>query len=107
QDYTGAYFQTIFPKAVRILQESQILVIVGYSLSDEDALIRLLLRQFAEENVDATEKALFFIDRMSESEQMEKLQSVFPYLGTSQNRYHIYPYSGDFTDWVKGVLEYV
>src|SRR5699024_8762278 len=48
QDYTGKYFQTIFPKAVRTLQETKILVIVGYSIPEEDALIRLLLRQFAE-----------------------------------------------------------
>ena len=78
QDYTGKYFQTIFPKAVRTLQETKILVIVGYSIPEEDALIRLLLRQFAEENVDGTEKVIFFIDLMDQKTQIQKLQMFFP-----------------------------
>jgi hypothetical protein len=33
QNYINPYFSSIFPKAVRLLQESDVLVIVGYSLS--------------------------------------------------------------------------
>ncbi|HWK03781.1 MAG TPA: hypothetical protein VNS58_09120 [Puia sp.] len=104
QDYTGEYFQAIFPKAIKLLQESRVLVIIGYSLPDEDALIRLLLRQFAEENVDGTEKMIFFIDLMDEKEQYRKLQTVFPYHQYQREWYHIYTYAGFFTNWVKEVL---
>src|SRR5262245_7226517 len=44
QDYMDPYFRAIFPKAVRLMRESTILVIVGYSLPEEDALIRFILR---------------------------------------------------------------
>lgn len=104
QDYTGHYFQTIFPKAIRVLQESKILVIVGYSLPEEDALIRLLLRQFAEENVDGSEKIIFYINPMTIKEQLEKLQTVFPYHSYDIERYNIFTYSGSFTDWVNDII---
>tara|TARA_R110002012_G_C11576536_1_gene604921 strand:+ start:100 stop:1269 length:1170 start_codon:yes stop_codon:yes gene_type:complete len=104
QDYTGKYFQTIFPKAVRTLQESKILVIVGYSIPEEDALIRLLLRQFAEENVDGTEKVIFFIDLMDEQTQIKKLESIFPYHKRARNRYNIIPFEGTFIDWINEIL---
>tara|TARA_B100000378_G_scaffold103846_1_gene82810 strand:+ start:8163 stop:9332 length:1170 start_codon:yes stop_codon:yes gene_type:complete len=104
QDYTGKYFQTIFPKAVRTLQETKILVIVGYSIPDEDALIRLLLRQFAEENVDGTEKVIFFIDLMNEDEQIQKLESVFPYHNMARRRYNIIPFKGTFNDWINEIM---
>lgn len=104
QDYTGKYFQTIFPKAVRTLQETKILVIVGYSIPEEDALIRLLLRQFAEENVDGTEKIIFFIDLMNEDEQIKKLESVFPYHNWARRRYNLIPFEGFFNDWINEIL---
>jgi hypothetical protein len=107
QDYTGNYFQTIFPKAVRLLQDSTILVIVGYSLPEEDALLRILLRQFAEENADGSEKIIFFINPMKEAEQDEKLKRVFPYHDYSKHRYNIFTYSGFFTDWVSEVLDLI
>jgi hypothetical protein len=104
QDYTGEYFQSIFPKAVKLLQESQALVIVGYSLPEEDALLRLLLRQFAEDNVDGTRKLIFFIDLMNEDEQLRKLRQVFPYHSYAAERFNIFTFSGRFTDWVNMVL---
>jgi hypothetical protein len=104
QDYTGAYFQTIFPKAIRILQESKVLIIVGYSLPEEDALLRLLLRQFAEENVDGTEKVIFNINPMPENEQINKLESVFPYHAFARHRYNIFTYTGYFNDWVNSIM---
>jgi hypothetical protein len=104
QDYTGKYFQTIFPKAVRTLQETKILVIVGYSIPDEDALIRLLLRQFAEENVDGTEKVIFFIDMMNEETQIQKLESVFLYHKIARKRYNIIPFEGTFNEWINEII---
>ena len=101
QDYTGSYFQTIFPKAVRTLQESQILVVVGYSVPDEDALIRLLLRQFAEENVDGLNKIIFYIDLMPIEEQLNRLQSIFPYHSKLGKKLTIIPYCGYFNQWVR------
>jgi hypothetical protein len=105
QDYTGSYFQEIFPKAVRTLHESKILVIVGYSLPEEDALIRLLIRQFAEENVDLTEKFIFYISTSDEEEQYEKLHSVYPYLN-GRLKERIITYSGTFNSWLKEVLKF-
>ena len=87
-----------------VLQLRQLRVIVGYSLPEEDALLRILLRQFAEENVDGTHKIIFFINPMSENEQLEKLESVFPYHKRTRERYNLIPYSGTFNDWVKGVM---
>ncbi|NKB55890.1 MAG: hypothetical protein GKS00_06100 [Alphaproteobacteria bacterium] len=62
QDYTDPYFKEIFPKAVRVLRETRILVIVGYSMPREDALVRFVLRQLAESGEDARGKHIFCID---------------------------------------------
>ncbi len=105
QDYTGKYFQEIFPKAVRTLHESKILVIVEYSLPEEDALLRFLLRQFAEENVDLTEKFIFYISTTDEDEQYEKLCTVYPYLNSSL-RERIITYSGTFNSWIEEVSKF-
>jgi hypothetical protein len=62
QDYTDPYFKEIFPKAVRVLRDTRILVIVGYSMPREDALVRFVLRQLAESGEDARGKYIFCID---------------------------------------------
>lgn len=100
QDYTQVYFKAIFPKIVRLLQESKILVIVGYSLPEEDALIRFLIRQFAEDNTDGYKKILFYVDLLSEEEQRRKVESIFPHSG-ERNRLNLVPFSGSFSNWVK------
>lgn len=79
QDYMEDYFRAIFPKAVRLLQESKVLVIVGYSLPEEDALIRYLLRHFAENPRDVEDKFIFYVDRMPAEKQRNKLKNTFPY----------------------------
>ena len=61
QDYSSFYFRTIFPKAVRLLRETKVLVLVGYSLLKDDALIRFILRQFAEEPEDGRGKWMFYV----------------------------------------------
>lgn len=62
QDYSDTYFQAIFPKSVRILRESQILIVIGYSMPREDALLLFILRQFAESGIDAQGKHIYCID---------------------------------------------
>ena len=48
QDYADPYFKEIFPKAIRLLRNTNILVIVGYSMPWEDILIRFVLQQLSE-----------------------------------------------------------
>ena len=62
QNYDDPYFRTIFPKAVRLLRETKILILVGYSLPEDDALIRFILRQFAEAPEDGRGKHIFYIE---------------------------------------------
>lgn len=101
QDYLDHYFLSVFPKAVRLLQESKILVIVGYSLPEEDILLRFLLKQFAEDIEDIINKFIFYIDLASDTEQMDKLIEVFKY--TRLFRINMFPYSGGFAQWATGV----
>ena len=100
QDYTQNYFKSIFPKAIRLLQESRILVIVGYSLPEEDALLRFLVKQFAEDRADGDEKLVFYIDLASEYEQRSRITSVFPHSEEGRGLKCI-PFSGSFVDWIK------
>lgn len=78
QDYSDHYFKTIFPKVVRLMRETTVLVIVGYSLPQDDALIRFFIRQFAEEPEDGREKFVFYIGPGEEEEKRNVLQEVFP-----------------------------
>jgi len=82
QDYSDPYFRTVFPKAVRLLRETTILVLVGYSLPEEDALIRFILRQFAEEAEDGRNKFIFYIGPSSVDQKHEVLRQVFPSIDT-------------------------
>jgi hypothetical protein len=104
QNYTSPYFTAIFPKAVRLLQESRVLVIVGYSLSEEDALLRFLIRQFAEDLRDVHGKYIFYIDYTSQDALTERLQGCFRYINR-MDAGHIYTASGGFVDWIKQVLD--
>jgi hypothetical protein len=106
QDYTQTYFRAIFPKVIRLLQETRVLVVVGYSLPEEDALLRLILRQFAEDRADGSRKALFYIDRSTEKEQLAKVNGVFPYSDDLQGL-AVSPYSGSFATWCGEVVEAV
>lgn len=81
QGYNTEYFKTIFPKANRILQESKVLVVVGYGFPPEDGLIRFLLKQFAESRRDAVEKYIFYIDYDSNGREIElkkRVLEIFP-----------------------------
>lgn len=103
QNYANPYFSAIFPKAVRLLQESRVLVIVGYSLSEEDALLRFLIRQFAEDLRDVHGKYIFYIDYTSEEQLTERLQGCFRYMNRMDDG-HIYTSSAGFVDWITQVM---
>jgi SIR2-like domain len=103
QNYTSPYFSAIFPKAVRLLQESRVLVIVGYSLSEEDALLRFLIRQFAEDLRDVHDKYIFYVDYTNQDTLTERLQGCFRYMN-HMDAGHIFTASEGFVDWIKSVM---
>lgn len=103
QDYTQAYFRAMFPKVIRLLHETGVLVVVGYSLPEEDALLRLIIRQFAEDRADGSRKALFYIDMSSANDQVKKVNGVFPHVGDIQGL-TVFPYSGSFATWCEEVV---
>lgn len=103
QDYLQTYFQELFPKAVRLLQETTVLVIVGYSLPEEDALIRLILKQFAEDRADGDNKVVFYVDLADEKAQIKRMNEVFPH-SKERRGLKIVPYSGRFSDWAEEVV---
>lgn len=101
QDYGDNYFSSVFTKAVRLLHESRVLVIVGYSMPDEDFLLRFLLNQFAEDTRDIREKIIFYIDMMSIKDQIAKIHECFPNIDKAG--FSVFHYSGTFEEWVKKV----
>ncbi|HZG08721.1 MAG TPA: hypothetical protein VEZ70_07075 [Allosphingosinicella sp.] len=104
QDYSDPYFGTIFPKAVRLMRDTRVLIIVGYSLPEDDALMRFIIRQFAEEPEDGRDKAIFYIDPfMTELQIREKVGKVFPSV-ESYRVPHVVPYQGSFVGFAR---EYV
>lgn len=78
QDYSDPYFKTVFPKVVRLMRDTAVLVIVGYSLPADDALIRFFIRQFAEEPEDGRGKVVFYIGPGNDQEKRAVLEEVFP-----------------------------
>ena len=77
-------------------------VIVGYSLPDDDALMRFILRQFAEEPEDGREKILFYIDPSDAAAKRTRLETVFP---LRDGKYPtVVPFNGTFNDFVTQYL---
>jgi hypothetical protein len=104
QNYVNPYFSAIFPKAVRLLQESRVLVIVGYSLSEEDALLRFLIRQFAEDLRDVHGKYIFYVDYTDSGTLEQRLQGCFRYIN-QMNVDNVYTASEGFVDWITRILD--
>jgi hypothetical protein len=104
QQYTDPYFQAMFPKAIRVMREGTILVLIGYSLPEDDALIRFIIRQFAEAKEDGVGKYIFYIDLLENCQKFQKLQQVFPWvehpnLGLDFPKIHLY--EGGFAKFAK------
>ncbi|MCG1042583.1 SIR2 family protein [Mycetohabitans sp. B8] len=98
QDYDQPYFQALFPKAVRLLRESRVVVLVGYSFPDEDALVRLLLRQFAEAPADGRQRVLYYIDLADVQTQFAHARSAFPH-ASAHGGLAVLPWRGSFSEW--------
>ena len=94
QDYSDPYFKTIFPKVIRLIRETTVLIIVGYSLPQDDALIRFFLRQLAEEPEDGRDKVIFFIGPGNSSDKSEVIKEVFP-----MNTPKLIPYNQGFDEF--------
>ena len=78
QDYSDPYFCAVFPKVIRLLRETRVLILVGYSLPRDDALLRFILRQFSEEPEDGRGKWIFYIGPESNEDKRKAISSVFP-----------------------------
>jgi hypothetical protein len=78
------------------MRDTKVLVLVGYSLPDDDALMRFILRQFAEEPEDARNKEIFYIDR--DAATFKKLKTVFPSIDELKVP-HVETYEGSFADF--------
>jgi hypothetical protein len=88
-------------------------------MTEEDSLIRILLRQFAEKPEDLLFKKIFYITGTNRkngdyeknySKKYQELEqsilSLYPYLNNNKklsSRISIYP--GHFCDWAKGIIE--
>ncbi len=106
QNYQERYFSAIFPKAVKLLQDSDILVIVGYGMPEEDALLQFLINKFAENEKDFASKRLFYIDTVKNAEKKRKILSCFPYAGAIDDfEEHVSFYQGSFGAWAAAVAK--
>lgn len=105
QDYSDPYFRTIFPKAVRLMRETKVLVLVGYSLPDDDALMRFILRQFAEEPEDGRDKAIFYVDPSAREAKIKRLEAVFPSISQFEVP-KVFTYEGGFSDFAAECMSF-
>lgn len=103
QIYDSEYFKMIFPKAARILQESSVLFVVGYSFPKEDFLLRILLKQFADSPRDTRYKKIFYVDfaeQEGEFNLRKKIQDVFPDFDNN-----IFVYTSGFKKYAKEFIK--
>lgn len=105
QDYSDPYFQTIFPKVVRLMRETKVLVIVGYSLPADDALIRFFLRQFAEEPEDGRGKTIYYVGPGTDCEKHAVVSEVFPWLD-QPNAPDLFTYNDGFDAFAAECLNF-
>lgn len=104
QNYSDPYFKTIFPKVVRLLRDTTVLVIVGYSLPQDDALIRFFIRQFAEEPEDGHGKIIFYVGPGTEQDKRSDLEEVFPAM-EMEGAPHLAIYNGGFDKFAADCLK--
>jgi hypothetical protein len=104
QDYSDPYFKTVFPKVVRLMRDTTVLVIVGYSLPKDDALIRFFIRQFAEEPEDGLGKVVFYIGPGTDQQKRDVLQEVFPSM-EMDSAPHLITYNHGFDAFVAECLQ--
>jgi len=105
QDYSDPYFKTVFPKVVRLMRDTAVLLIVGYSLPPDDALIRFFIRQFAEEPEDGRGKVVFYIGPGNDREKRAVLEEVFPSM-EREDAPMLITYNGGFDAFAAECLKY-
>ncbi|WP_165504998.1 SIR2 family protein [Rhizobium leguminosarum] len=105
QDYSDPYFKTVFPKVVRLMRDTAVLVIVGYSLPADDALIRFFIRQFAEEPEDGRGKVVFYIGPGTDEQKRSVLEEVFPSM-ERENAPMLITHNGGFDEFAAECLLY-
>lgn len=103
QDYSDPYFKTVFPKVVRLMRDTTVLLIVGYSLPQDDALIRFFLRQFAEEPEDGKGKVVFYIGPGTDKDKRRVLSEVFPTM-EREDAPHLITYNRGFDEFAAECL---
>lgn len=107
QNYDDSYFAAIFPKAVRLMRETRVLVIVGYSMPEDDALMRFVIRQFSEEPEDGRGKTVFYIDpALTEQQMIAKLEAVIPTLSTYETP-RAFTFRGTFGEFASQFMRLV
>jgi hypothetical protein len=72
-------------------------------LSEEDALLRFLIRQFAEDLRDVHGKYIFYIDYTDPAVLNERLQGCFRYMNRMDVN-NVFTYSEGFVNWVTQIL---
>ncbi|GBU24556.1 hypothetical protein R83H12_01190 [Fibrobacteria bacterium R8-3-H12] len=101
QDYSDSYFREILQKSKELLTTSKVLIIIGYSLPEEDILIRFLLKHFALDKTDFQNKKIFYINKgKNHNELDESLTSVFRE-SINKSSQQIYTFSGSFNEFVE------
>ena len=106
QDYRDRYFREVFPKAVRLLRETKVLVLVGYSLPEDDALIRFILRQFAEESEDGFRKAIYYVGPGCDTVKRKVVGEVFAgEHGEAMLSRSFYTFDGTFEEFATACLQ--
>jgi hypothetical protein len=106
QDYSDPYFKMVFPKVVRLMRDTTVLVIVGYSLPSDDALIRFFLRQFAEEPEDGLGKVIFYLGPGNEEHKRKIIAEVFPAMERMRAP-HLVTYDQGFDEFARECLQHL
>jgi len=102
QDYSSPYFIEILQKSKELLTMAKVLIIVGYSLPEEDVLIRFLLKHFALYETDFQDKKIFYINKgESHNKLRKKLKSVFREAINKPSPKRVHTFSGSFNEFVE------
>ena len=101
QNYDDPYFDGVFVKSANKLREANLLIFIGYSLPEEDQMIRFLLKNFNDSRNSA--KEIVVIDHTLESAQRvaNKANALFIEVGKKAG---IYAFDGTLADLLSASL---
>lgn len=100
QSYQDSYFKSVFLHSCNKLRSSDTLAFVGYSLPEDDYILRFMLSNFIDCS-NSEEKSIFIIDYNEDAAKIvyERVKSLFPKLKS------IYYYKKDFSSFCKEINE--